>query len=97
MKTTAEYIEVLKHYKDKVSDKYGILRLGIFGSVARGEQTDGSDLDVYIEMKEPDAFVMLDIKYELEELLHCRIDIIRFRNNMNVLLKRNIEREGIYV
>lgn len=88
---------MLKHYKDKVSDKYGILRLGIFGSVARGEQTDGSDLDVYVEMKEPDAFVMLDIKYELEELLHCRIDIIRFRNNMNVLLKRNIEREGIYV
>lgn len=97
MKTTTEYIELLKPYKDKVADRYGILKLGIFGSVARGEQTDESDLDVYVEMKEPDAFTMLNIKYELEELLHCKIDIIRFRDNMNALLKRNIERDGIYV
>lgn len=69
----------------------------VFGSVARGEQTEGSDLDVCIEMKEPDAFTMLNIKYELEDLLHCEIDIIRLRDNMNILLKRNIEREGIYV
>ena len=97
MRTTKDYIDTLRQYKEKVSDKYGILRLGIFGSVARGEHKEGSDLDVCVEMKEPDGFVLLDIKYELADLLHCKIDIIRLRENMYALLKRNLERDGIYV
>jgi predicted nucleotidyltransferase len=66
-------------------------------SVSRNEQNIDSDLDVCVEMKEPDGFILLNIKYELEELLNCKIDIIRLRDNMNILLKRNIERDGIYV
>lgn len=97
MRTKAEYLELLRLYKQQVAERYGIIRLGIFGSVSRNEQKEGSDLDVCVEMKEPDGFVLLNIKYELEELLHCKIDIVRLRNNMNALLKRNIERDGIYV
>ena len=48
-------------------------------------------------MKEPDGFILLNIKYELEDLLKCKIDIVRLRDNMNALLKRNIDRDGIYV
>ena len=46
MKTTQEYIQLLKEYKQKRGILYGISRIGIFGSVARGEQTEGSDVDV---------------------------------------------------
>jgi predicted nucleotidyltransferase len=49
MKTTGEYIRLLDSYKRKHADKYGIARMGIFGSVARGEQTESSDVDVYLE------------------------------------------------
>lgn len=44
-----------------------------------------------------DGFILLNIKYELEDLLKCKIDIVRLRDNMNALLKRNIDRDGIYV
>ena len=97
MKTRNEYVELLRLYKQRMAEQYGIVRLGIFGSVSRNEQKDDSDLDVCVEMKEPDGFILLNIKYELEELLHCKIDIVRLRDNMNALLKRNIERDGIYV
>lgn len=97
MKTKTEYLELLRTYKQQVAERYGIVRIGIFGSVSRGEERDGSDLDVCVEMKEPDGFVLLNIKYDLEELLHCNIDIVRLRDNMNALLKRNIEKDGIYV
>ena len=39
------YITLLKQFKSKFADKYGILKIGIFGSVVRGEQTEKSDLD----------------------------------------------------
>ena len=37
------------------------------------------------------------IKERLEQLLGCPVDLIRFREKMNVLLREQIEREGIYV
>ena len=97
MKTRNEYLELLRLYKQRMAEQYGIVRLGIFGSVSRNEQKEDSDLDVCVEMKEPDGCILLNIEYELEELLHCKIDIVRLRDNMNALLKRNIERDGIYV
>lgn len=46
MKTTSEYIALLRKYMAENAHKYGIVRMGIFGSVARGEQTENSDVDV---------------------------------------------------
>ena len=97
MKTKTEYLELLRLYKQQMAERYGIIRLGIFGSVSRNEQKEDSDLDVCVEVKEPDGFILLNIKYELEDLLKCKIDIVRLRDNMNALLKRNIDRDGIYV
>ena len=45
MKDYRYYITLLKQFKSKFADKYGILKIGIFGSVVRGEQTEKSDLD----------------------------------------------------
>ena len=47
MKSTTEYINILRDYMAKNASKYSITRMGIFGSVARGEQTENSDVDVY--------------------------------------------------
>ena len=45
MKTTSEYLSILKNYKASQAGKYGITRMGIFGSVARGEQKEDSDIE----------------------------------------------------
>lgn len=43
MKTTAEIVEILRDYKARSAEKYGIETLGLFGSVARGEQNENPD------------------------------------------------------
>jgi predicted nucleotidyltransferase/uncharacterized protein with HEPN domain len=96
-RTTREYVDIVKSYKKENAGKYGIIRMGIFGSVARGEQTEESDLDIYVELKKPNLFIMVDIKDELEELLHCNVDIIHLGRSMGSTLKKSIERDGIYV
>ena len=51
MKTLPEYITLLHSYMQQNASKYGILRMGIFGSVARNEHTPTSDVDIYVEGK----------------------------------------------
>ena len=74
MKTTQEIIAILRYFKMTEGDRYGISRLGIFGSVARGEQTSDSDVDVFFEGKTVGLFALSHLKNELERLLGCSVD-----------------------
>jgi predicted nucleotidyltransferase len=67
------------------------------GSVARGEIRDDSDVDIYVTTREPDPFVLVHIKDDIERRLQRHVDIIRVRENMNPFLKKRIGKEGIYV
>lgn len=81
----------------KNASKYSITRMGIFGSVARGEQTEESDVDICLETSKPSMFALVHIKEELQDLFGCNVDIIRLREQMDSLLRNRIEKEGIYV
>ena len=97
MKTRTEILQLLKRYKPTAQKKYGMTKIVIFGSVARGEQKEGSDVDVCYEGEAP-SFITLDlIQSELEELLGSKVDIVRVRDIMNSLLRQRIIRDGIYV
>ena len=97
MKTTQEYVQLLKEYKQNRGILYGISRIGIFGSVARGEQTEDSDVDVCVDLEVPSIFSLVHIKEELKQLFGCEVDVVRIRQNMDALLKKDIIEEGIYV
>ena len=87
----------LRKYKPILEKKYGIVKLGIFGSVARGDMKNSSDIDIVVEIENIDPFILLDIKEELSKLLGCKVDLIRLRKNINKILKKRIEKEVIYV
>ena len=96
-KTTADIIALLRSYKPVAERKYGFTRLGVFGSVARGEQREDSDVDICYEGKAL-SFLMLDrVQQELEELLGCPVDLVRIRQQMNLVLKKRIQKECSYV
>ena len=97
MKTTSEYISLLKQFKDSKSAIYGIHRIGLFGSVARGEQKEGSDVDVCFEGIPKGFFAVGGMKCELEELFGCSVDLVRIREKMDLLFKEQIMKEVIYV
>ena len=97
MKSKTEILNLLSLYKPTAQQKYGMTRIGIFGSVARGEQNDQSDVDICYEGMAPSLLTLDMIQTELEQLLECKVDLVRVRNNMNSLLRQRISRDGIYV
>lgn len=97
MKSTSEYLSILKEYKQSNALLYGISRIGIFGSVARGEQNLGSDVDICVDLQRPSLFYLVHIKEDLQELFGCSVDVVRIRENMDSFLMESILEDGIYV
>ena len=89
-------LKVLREHKQEFEERYGVTRLGIFGSVARDEATDESDVDVVVEMA-PDLFGRVSLKDELETILGAKVDLVRYWRRMNHYLKSRIDREAHYV
>jgi len=92
-----DILSILRDYKKQTAKNYGILEMGIFGSVARDEATENSDVDIFIKTATPNPFALVHIKQDIENLLHQRVDLVRLRDTMNAYLKSRIEKEGIYV
>lgn len=90
-------LRILGTHKDNLIHDYGLLKLGVFGSVARNEAGEGSDIDIVVETEVPDLLRMVNLKEDLEELLHLRVDLVRYRLRMNALLKKRIDNEAYYV
>lgn len=92
-----DIIKILRKYKKDFADRYNILTIGIFGSVARDDAGEDSDVDVVVQISEPDLFMLVGIKNDLEERLRRPVDIVTYRDNMNPFLKKRIDREAVYV
>ncbi len=93
----ATLLTELKQYKDSNKTKYGILSLGIFGSYARNQASELSDIDIVVKTESPNPFNLVHIKEDLEKKLKTPVDIIRLREHMNSYLKRHITNEAVYV
>lgn len=87
----------LRQFKGNEQSRYSILKMGLFGSAARDDMTAESDIDIVVELGKTDLFYLIGIKQELEEQLHRKVDIIRYRDGMNAFLKKRIDREAVYV
>jgi len=96
MKTTKEYIDLITDHAEELRSLFGIKSLRLFGSVSRGEQHEGSDVDVCVEM-EPKIYLVARLKRFLEQLLQCSVDVIRMHKHINPYLLKDIERDGIYI
>jgi len=92
-----EIIDFLKSHKDLFASEFSVQKLGIFGSYARGEESQESDIDIVVELEKPDLFYIIGIKQAVEDAVGIKVDVVRLRNGMNQVLKRRIEKDVIYV
>ena len=91
------YLNLLRECKDEYANRYGITRIGIFGSVARDEHNENSDLDICVETPPMGLLMFSGLCLSLEELLGVTVDIVRMHKNMNPRFKQRIEKDIIYV
>lgn len=89
-------LNYLKEHYDEFKDKYDLEQIGIFGSYARDEANENSDIDIFVKMK-PTLSNYVDIKEELESAFHKSVDIVRIRDKMNPYLLKRIQKDGVYV
>ena len=90
--------ELLHYLQDRYTffkNRYGVEEIGIFGSYARDEAKEDSDIDIFVKMQ-PKLLHMIAIKQLIEEELHKQVDIVRLRDNMNPYLKKRILKDGVY-
>ena len=95
MKRTRETVlQKLEENRDTIRG-FGVKRLGLFGSVARGEATEGSDLDFLVELEIKSFDVYMDLKDFLEEMFDCKVDLV-MKDALKPRLREPILKETVY-
>ena len=90
--TTVEIESILKTHKDVLSARFHVKNIGVFGSIARGEETGKSDVDILVEFSEPVGWEFIDLKEYLEEILGRPVDLVT-KNALKRQLKDKILEE----
>jgi len=97
MKTgKSEILRILSIHKPALTQKYHLNKIGLFGSYARDEANENSDIDILVDFTEPVGMEIVDLALELEDLLHHKVDIVSFNAVKNRLFN-HIKQEVIYV
>lgn len=96
MRSRQEFLDILRSNAKELQSKFGIQYMRLFGSVAREQHHDGSDVDLYVVMP-ANAFNLCAAADYIEALLGCNVDLIRKHRNMRPFFLNQIEKYGINV
>jgi len=89
--TVKEILKVLEKNKE-VLKKYGVKRIGLFGSFVRGEQKKGSDIDFLVEFENPSFDDFMDLVFYLEDLFGRNVELIT-NGSISPYIQPYIEKE----
>ncbi len=92
--------QILKKMRDHRAGiaKFGVKRIGLFGSVARGDSKEGSDVDLLVELEKPLGWEIVDLREYLQELLGGKVDLVtRPAVSRKALLWKSIQEDLIHV
>ena len=93
----AENIEKIRENVIPILKEAGVLRSAIFGSVARGEEGSGSDIDILVELpRSKNYFDLMDLEEKLESVLGRKVDIVTYRS-VHHLLRDKIYKEQVKI
>ena len=80
MLTLQNILQTLRSHMPELQKKYPIGRLGVFGSYARGEATETSDIDIAVEINGPMGLSFVAMADEIEDLFGKKTDVVPLRS-----------------
>jgi predicted nucleotidyltransferase len=90
-------MKVLSAHENDLRSRFGVKSLALFGSVARGEATEASDVDLLVEFNRPTGyFGLMALQEHLEGLLGCSVDLGTPRS-LKPRLRERVLQESIHV
>lgn len=90
-----DILNLLAQNKLKLKNSYGLKSIALFGSFARNENTNKSDIDILVDMT-PSFQNLYNLKQELEKLLETRVDLVT-KNSLRSYIKEKIQKDLVYV
>ncbi len=96
MKTRDEILQILANQKLSLLETYQITRLGIFGSYAREQQTETSDLDVLVDYSQPPNLLkLIELRDYLSQLFTIKVDVVT-QSGLKPRIRDRVLSEVIY-
>ena len=98
--TTQQVLDLLRQQLPYLSSEYGITRLGIFGSYAKGTQQERSDIDLVAEFETPLGLKFIELTDYLEQLFQAPVDLVTLAGIQairNTKVSKNIQESIVYV
>ncbi len=93
--TTSSVVGTIASMRRELDERFTVIRIGVFGSFARGDEGPQSDVDIIVELAEPTFDHYMDLKFRLEEVLQRPVDLV-LAETVKPRLKPIIEREVVY-
>jgi len=102
--TREQIVRVLREHLPELRTRYGVRRLALFGSFARGSPSEQSDVDILVELEAPLGLRFVELAEELERLLGRRVDLAtvetfrrRWQDPRRRHIAESVERDLLYV
>lgn len=88
-------IDILKSHEMEMKKRFGVKRIGLFGSFARGEQKDTSDVDILVEFEEPTFDNFMNLAFFLEDLFSRRVELVT-PDSLSPYIAPYVEKEVVW-
>ena len=95
MRTRLQTLQILEDNLERIK-AFGVKQLGIFGSVARGEETEKSDIDVLVDLERETFDNYMGLLFYLEDLFGKKVDLA-IKNSLKPRIRDRILAETVYV
>ena len=76
MLTKDHVVELLQEHRVYLAREFGVRKIGLFGSFAKGQPSDSSDIDLVVEFERPIGFRFIELAEYLERLFGRKVDIL---------------------
>ena len=95
MMTKKTILKIIQDHREEISERYGVKRIGLFGSHVRDKAGAKSDIDILVEFKTPKFDNYMELKYYLEGLLKAPVDLV-LEDTLKPRIRPYISKEVIY-
>jgi len=90
-----DVLNILKAHEKEIKKKFGVRNIGIFGSYARGEEKETSDVDVLVEFEEPTFRNFMGLVFFLEDIFGREVDLVTTKG-LSPYIRPHVEKEVIW-
>jgi predicted nucleotidyltransferase len=91
-------LSLLKKHEREIRERFGVERIGVFGSFVRGDEKPESDVDVLVKFRKGEETFhhYMDLKFYLEDLFSRKVDLV-IHDTLKPRLREPVLREVVYV